>query len=248
MNKFNSLKAVIFDLGETLITYAIDDTKREKNISKEVHNVFSKMGYSIPENFYHELKSEMWKNWKEQFGLFELEFEISDFLYHLLCKLGVKAQDVAKFIPLIIEIIYKYDLQYVVLKPTVKETLKKLQSKLYLTGIISNTSYSYDHILEILKRLEIINYFNVVIVSSKEKICKPNPKIFKKVLQLLCISANEVVFVGNDLQVDIKGAERAGIKSILITDAEQRIDKIEQSSKNMIVAQSMREILKYLKK
>jgi putative hydrolase of the HAD superfamily len=248
MNKSVSLKAVIFDLGETLITYTTDYTEREKKISEKVQNLFSKMGYSIPEKLYHELKREMWKNWKEQFRLSETEFEIGDFLYHLLRKLGVKAQDAVKFIPLITEIIYKYDLKYVVLKPAVKDTLKKLQNMSYLMGIISNTSYSYDHILEILKRHEIIDYFNAVIVSSKERVCKPNPKIFKKALQLLGISANEAVFVGNDLQVDIKGAERAGIKSILITDAEQGIDKIRQSNTNMKVVRNIREILKYLKK
>ncbi len=248
MNKFDSLKGVIFDLGETLITYTIDFTEREKNISREVHNLFSKMGYSISEKFYYELKSEMWRNWKEQFRPLEAEFEINDFLYHLLCKLCVKTQDTEKFIPLIMDIIYKYDLKYTVLKPTVKKTLEKLKSMLYPMGVICNSSYSYDHILEILKRLEIIDYFKVVIVSSKEKVCKPNPKIFKKALQLLDISANETVFVGDDLQADIKGAERVGIRTILIVKREQDMDKLRQSNTNMMVVWNMIEILKYLKK
>jgi len=248
MNKFDSLKAVIFDLGETLITYTIDYTEREKIISEEAHNLFLKKGYSISEKFYYELKSELWKNWKEQFGLSETEFEISDFLYHLLSKLNVKPRDAAKFVPLIIKVIYKYDLKYVVLKPTVKETLKKLRSRSYLMGIISNTSYSYSHILEILKQLEIIDYFNIVIVSSKEKVCKPSPKIFKKALQLLNISANEAVFVGNNLQVDVKGAERAGIKGILITEVDQRVGEIKQSGTNIMVARNVGGILKYFKK
>ena len=248
MDKFDAIKAVIFDLGETLITYTIDYTEREKIISKQVRNLFSRVGYPISEKFYYKLKTEMWRNWKEKFGGSETEFEINDFLYHLLLNLGVKAEDAVKFVPLITEIIYKCDLTYAVLKPSVKDTLKKLQSMLYLMGIISNTSYSYDHICHILKRLEIIDYFNVVIVSSKEKVCKPNPKIFKRALQLLGISANEAVFIGNDLEVDIKGAEKAGIRGILIIDAKQKIDRIKIGSKGMIVVRNMAEILKYLKK
>ena len=249
MDKFdvNVIKAVIFDLGETLITYTTDYFERERIISKQVCNLFSRAEYPISEKFYYELKTELWRNWKEEFGGSGTEFEIDDFLYYLLLNLGVKAEDVVKFVPLITEIIYKCDLEYAVLKPSVKETLKKLQSMSYLMAVISNTSYSYDHICDILKRLEIIDYFNAIIVSSKEKVCKPNPKIFKRVLQLLGISANEAVFIGNDLEVDIKGSEKAGIRGILIINAKRKMDKIKIGSKGMIVVQNITEILKYLK-
>jgi len=248
MKKLDSIKAVIFDLGDTLSTYTMNYDEREKRISEEVHKSFSKMGYSISEKFYYELKSDMWNDWKEQFGVSESEFDICDFLQNLLDKLGVKDRDIKELTPLIIEIIYNYDLKYVMLKYSVKETLKKLQNMSFRMGIISNSSYSYDHILNILKQLEIDDYFNAVLVSSKEKICKPNLDIFKKALKLLGISSKEAVFIGNDPQVDIEGAKRAGIRSILIVNSGEKRVKTKQTETEVIVVKNLIDILKYLEK
>jgi putative hydrolase of the HAD superfamily len=208
--------------------------------------LLSKAGYSIPEVFYRELKMEMWKNWKEQFIRSGDEFDIKVFLRHLLCNLGVRPKDVVKFVPSITNIIYKYDLESLVLRPTAKDTLEKLQQMSYLLGIISNTSFSYDHIFEILDRCGIVDYFSVVLVSSREKICKPNPRIFQKALQLLEISANNAVFVGNDPQVDIEGAKRVGMKTILVVHMEAKPNKLCNSDTR--IAENVGDILKYIEK
>jgi len=42
---------VVFDLGETRITYTIDFGEREKNISEEVHNLVYKMENSESDRF-----------------------------------------------------------------------------------------------------------------------------------------------------------------------------------------------------
>lgn len=245
-----SLKAVIFDLGDTLITHNIDSNQLGKKVSKEIHKLFLKKGYVISRNNFHELKTEMWNDWKMQFGLTETEFSMNEFLKNLLYKLelGAKAQGLKELAASIADIIYIYDLKYMVLKPKVKETLDKLKSMSYTMGIITNTSYSYDHIINILKHLKLIDYFKVVLVSSKEKVCKPSPKIFKKALQLLNVSSEEAVFIGNNLQIDIEGAERAGMRGILVENAEERMDKIKQYKPNIAVVKSIAEILLYLEK
>lgn len=243
-----SLKAVIFDLGDTLTAHTIDSAALEKNISKEVHKLFLKKGYAISGNYYHKMKTDMWNEWKEQFGLSETEFDVSEFLHSLLCKLGVRAQDLKELIASITDIIYKYDLKYIVPKPKVKEILKKLKNISYLMGIISNSSYSYDHLLNILKRLNLINYFNLVLVSSKEKVCKPNPIIFKKALQLLSVLPEEAAFIGNNPKIDIEGAERVGMRGILVLNPEERMDKIKNYKPNIKAVKNIEEILKYLEK
>ncbi len=247
MDKFNSIKAIIFDLGDTLITHTTDEAIREETISREVHDLLSEGGYLNPEVFYLELKETMWKNWKERFSRFESEFDVEDFVHHLLYKMGVRKNDIVKFVPLIISIIYKYDLKSIVLKPTVEETLKKLQQMQYKMGIITNTSYSYDHVLEILNKVGITNFFEVVLVSSVEKICKPNPKIFQKALRLLETSATNAVFVGNYHYVDIEGAKRVGMKTILIVrEGEEGLNKFQ--SNDTKVVSTTGDILKYIEK
>jgi len=246
MSKSNTRKAVIFDLGDTLITHTVDEATREDNVYKEVRSLFLKAGYSIPEVFYRELKNEMWRNWKEQFIHSGKEFSIETFLCHLLRNLGVKPKDVVKFVPLITNIIYKYDLNSVALKPSVGKTLRVLRQMSYLLGLISNTSYSYDHVLAILNRCKIANYFDVILVSSREKICKPNPKIFQKALHLLGVSANNTIFVGNDPQIDIEGAKSVGMKTILIVKSEGELNKYPGNDTKVI--SKMEDILTYLNK
>ncbi|HEC65325.1 hypothetical protein LCGC14_2775870 [marine sediment metagenome] len=245
MNKTNTCKAVVFDLGDTLTTHIVDETTREDDVYTEVRSLFLKTGYSIPEVLYRESKIEMWKNWKEQSSRSGEEFSIETFLHHLLHNLGVKPKDIEKFILLITNIIYKCDLSSLVLTPSVEKTLEKLRQMSYLLGIISNTSYSYDHIFEILDRCQIANYFDVVLVSSREKICKPNPKIFQKALHLLQVSAGNTTFVGNDPQVDIEGAKRAGMKTILVVQSEDELTKFR--SNNARVVANVEDILRYLK-
>jgi len=248
MKIFDSQRAVIFDLGDTLIEHTISLNNLEKKISKKVHKLLSNKGYSIPEKQYNQLKTKMWEEWKDQYGISETEFNIDEFLFHLLIKLGVNTQITKELLPLIIQIIYKYDLKYLTLKPTVKETLQSLKKMSFLMGIISNSSYSYDHILNILKHHGIIDYFNLVLVSSKENICKPSPKIFHKALQILNISPKDAVFIGNNPQIDHKGAKRAGIRSILIVISGEKTFDMDQNMTDVIKVQNLIEILKYLKK
>lgn len=233
------LEAVIFDLGNTLITYTIDEATLEDNVYKEIRTLFLKAGYSIPKLFFPQSEMEKLKSPQKQ-----LNIEI--FLQHSLRNLGMRPEHIAKFVPLIISIIYKHDLSYLALKPSVKRTLKKLRQMSYLLGMISNSSFSYDHIFEILTQCQIANYFDIVLVSSREKVCKPNPKIFKKALRLLGVPATNATFVGDDPQVDIDGAKRVGMETILVVQSEDELTKFRRG--NITAVAKVEDLLKYLKK
>ncbi len=112
--------------------------------------------------------------------------------------------------------------------------------------MISNSSFSYDHIFEILTQCQIANYFDIVLVSSREKVCKPNPKIFKKALRLLGVPATNATFVGDDPQVDIDGAKRVGMETILVVQSEDELTKFRRG--NITAVAKVEDLLKYLKK
>jgi len=246
MIKFNSLKAILFDLGDTLISFKKSFPERERQISKNIHRVLSKFGYLISEEDYYQKKTKEWGNWKRGHSLLGKEFEINDFFPTFLKKLDINTKDAIRLTPLIIDIIYENDLRYVELKPSVKKTLDKIQKMSFLMGIITNSSYSHNHILEILKYLEISEYFNVVIVSSELKICKPNPKIFIEALNKLNVSPEDAICVGNDLEIDIRGAAKAGIRGILVNSYQNEKNKYKKIINNYIVVEKINEILDYL--
>ena len=243
-----SIKAILFDLGGTLITYHVDPfVELEKKISNEIEKLLCQNGYKISENFYFMLKTKLWKEWKQKFGKTGTEFRLEEFLYHLLHELGIQKNDVKKLIPSIVEIIYKHDLKNIVLKPDAREVLKELKKLQFKLGIISNSSYSHHHIEDILKHLKISSYFSIVLVSSQEKVAKPHPEIFKKALDVLGISAQEAVFVGNDLYSDIEGAKKAGIIPILIAEGQQNVKALIRKYPDIIIVQQLTEIPKILR-
>jgi hypothetical protein len=45
---------------------------------------------------------------------------------------------------------------------------------------------------------------------------KPSPKIFRRALRLMQISASETVYVGDELDHDVEGAKKVGLHTILL--------------------------------
>lgn len=81
-------------------------------------------------------------------------------------------------------------------------------------GVISN----YDSRLEgILKDLKIMKYFNFIVASYEVKFQKPDKNIFKFVEQMNNnLKPNEVLHVGDSVELDFLGAQNAGWNAILI--------------------------------
>jgi putative hydrolase of the HAD superfamily len=64
-------------------------------------------------------------------------------------------------------------------------------------------------------------FFNVMYCSSELGIRKPNPQIFKIVLNKLGVEPFETVHVGDNVQADMYGAKKAGITGIWIKNPNQ---------------------------
>jgi 2-haloalkanoic acid dehalogenase type II len=96
--------------------------------------------------------------------------------------------------------------------PETTETLKKLKAK-YKIAIVSNAPHNSVH--EILEKFEMKELFDEIIVSSDYGMLKTNG-LFGIALEKLGIDKKEAVMVGDSMQSDIAGAEKAGIRAILI--------------------------------
>jgi HAD superfamily hydrolase (TIGR01549 family) len=94
-----------------------------------------------------------------------------------------------------------------------EDVLKEL-SKKYKVALLSNTMS--DKPLEMLRDANLIQYFDLVVCSRDLGIRKPNPEIFKYVLEKLGVSAEESVHVGDSVKADMEGASGVGITGIWI--------------------------------
>jgi putative hydrolase of the HAD superfamily len=64
-------------------------------------------------------------------------------------------------------------------------------------------------------------YFYAVIVAGEVGVGKPDPRVFALTLERLSVCPEEAVMVGNSLRSDIAGAQRAGLKAIWVNRSGQ---------------------------
>ncbi|HYK87790.1 MAG TPA: HAD-IA family hydrolase, partial [Acidobacteriota bacterium] len=97
--------------------------------------------------------------------------------------------------------------------PDTRPGLEMLCKAGYRLGIISN----FDSRLEdLLRNLGIAFYFERVIISWTVGSAKPAAGIFCRALDVMGVAAQRAVHVGDSLTEDVVGAQRAGLRGVLL--------------------------------
>ena len=95
--------------------------------------------------------------------------------------------------------------------PEVVATLRRLRDAGVKVGIITNgTVHIQDAKINALGVRELLD---VVVVSEREGVRKPEIEIFKRALDRLGVAASDAWFVGDNPDVDVAGAAAAGLRS-----------------------------------
>jgi len=95
-----------------------------------------------------------------------------------------------------------------------QEILSYLKNRNYKIGLICNTGRTPGRILkEVLRKRNIVQFFEVLTFSDELRVRKPNPKIFFPTLESLHSSPATSLHVGDELKSDIIGAKRCGMKA-----------------------------------
>ncbi|MRR30439.1 HAD family hydrolase [bacterium] len=95
-------------------------------------------------------------------------------------------------------------------------TLKELTRRGFHLGIITNAADARD-VARIIDTHELRGYFETIVISADLGIRKPDPRIFEVAMQRTASKPDNAVMVGDNLNADILGAHRAGLKGIWIT-------------------------------
>ncbi|HJT17003.1 MAG TPA: HAD family hydrolase, partial [Thermoanaerobaculia bacterium] len=94
------------------------------------------------------------------------------------------------------------------------EVLRDLSSRFRL-GLISNTGRTPGSALRvILDRLDLSKYFTAMVFSNEHGELKPRRSIFERLRSALDVEFNEMVFIGDNLYVDVYGAQGCGMKAV----------------------------------
>jgi putative hydrolase of the HAD superfamily len=94
-------------------------------------------------------------------------------------------------------------------------TLAALRDGDVKLGLVVNTIHQGEVIDRHLEQLGLLSFFPVRAYSTEIAARKPNPQLFQAALKELGVSADETVFVGDDPKLDIFGAQRAGMRTVV---------------------------------
>ena len=103
-----------------------------------------------------------------------------------------------------------------ILEDDALRTLKKLEKDGYRMGLISNAGDDQD-VQQLVQRFGISPYFDFILTSAACSYRKPHPRIFELAIANWYFLPSETVMVGDNLDADIRGAKSAGLYAVWIS-------------------------------
>ncbi len=101
----------------------------------------------------------------------------------------------------------------------IEDFLAYLKNKGIRTGVISNIVYDSNVVAERINRLLQDNTFEFIITSSSYMFRKPNKRIFDLALEKAELPPDEVWYIGDHYECDVKGSLKAGLFPVWYTGA-----------------------------
>ncbi len=96
--------------------------------------------------------------------------------------------------------------------------IAKKCKKSYKIGLLTNNSKEWAEQLE--KKYNLSKLFNIIVVSAKVGLRKPDPEIYQLITKKLKVNPSECVFI-DDLTENVQGAKKLGIKSFQFKSSSQ---------------------------
>lgn len=209
------VRAVIFDLGCTLIEYeALGWDELAKEAIRNGHQLLSKRGVAVPdyETFY-----ETYASVRDQFRQQAIdtlqEWSIPKAVRMVFERLSVTYDNdlVDKFF----DAYYKPVAESLFLYDDVPDGLEFVRDNFEVVGLISNTIFpEKTHRLELM-RFGIDQHFDFEIFSSSFGLRKPHKDIFYQAVNYAGYSPKECVYIGDRYPEDVLGPTSIGMHSIL---------------------------------
>jgi putative hydrolase of the HAD superfamily len=212
------VKAIGFDLWETLITDTADVSRAQVELRLQgMERALTEHGRADLADRIEHAHRETWKRCQELYWSRDEDIPCRRQVEHFLEALGL---DPATFSAEAIDALeHAYAHAAVEILPHEVEgasaTLRELKRRGLRVGLISNTGRTPGYALRmILERLQIAEHLDVMVFSNEHGVCKPQPSIFEELRSGLGAAPGEMMFVGDNLYVDVYGAQRAGIHGV----------------------------------
>lgn len=211
----NFLRAVIFDLGGTLMYERAAWHGITAQADEALTNYLREQGMELnlstfPREFRKRLDKYFRKREKDL-----LETTYSFVLRDVLADKGYGdvSEDILRAA---LDRLFAITQTNWILEEDTLSTLKKLEEDGYRLGLISNAGDDQD-VQQLARRFGIDQYFDFVLTSAACSYRKPHPRIFELALSNWYFLPAEAVMVGDNLEADVRGAQNVGLYAIWLS-------------------------------
>jgi putative hydrolase of the HAD superfamily len=106
---------------------------------------------------------------------------------------------------------------YPIVAPDAARTLAELKARGLRLGLISNAGTTTAPTLrEMLEHYEVAPFLDALVFSDEHRLAKPDPALFRAALDILDCEPKDALFVGDSPHHDLRGARAAGMHCVLI--------------------------------
>jgi HAD superfamily hydrolase (TIGR01509 family) len=206
-----SIKAVIFDLYDTLVYFKEEDyinTKRE----------MAKRAGADEDAFLT-----AWRHYRRRSAIGAVA-TVRDRVILSLKRLGIEAEK--SVIDNMCELEQQLQEEKCKLFNSTQAVLRYLSSKGLKLGLIAHCSSAAKNLLDV---LSIRRYFDQVVFTFAEGMLKPDPRLFSLTANRLRVRPDECLYVGDGNDEELDGAHAVGMKTALLVCKQLPLWRQEQS-------------------
>ena len=214
MSRF--IRAVLFDLGGTLMHPRGPWEPVEARADQALVEVLIQNGFNIPPGFAEGFRWRLARYYRER------EQSLFETTYFSVLREMLKEHNPGPINDALVRT--ALDALYSVTQSNWQHakdavlTLRMLESAGYRMGLVSNAGDDKD-VKTLARRFRIDGFFDFILTSAACSYRKPHPRIFELALAHWGYPAGEAAMVGDTLDADILGAQQAGLFGIWLTDS-----------------------------
>jgi putative hydrolase of the HAD superfamily len=212
------IQAVLFDMDDTLIDWSgleMSWVEINRPLIDNIYNFLQQLGHTLPERaVFHEIfarrSDEVWdsaiENWSGP--------DFAEVLRRTCVEAGLDPSALE-----VDALMRAYDwrpMPGVVPYPDTLAVLEALREAGYALGLVTNSYYPMWMRDVELDHYQLLDFFDVRMSACDAGYLKPHTAIFTQAVERLGITAEQAVFVGDRPEQDVRGANDAGMISVLL--------------------------------